>query len=337
MGIVRSSLEWLGPAAILRRLMLRLEGLRFLYVTGKGGVGKSTVSAALGAQLAASGRRVLLAFAAESLGQSRLLGRPIAHEPTEVLPGLFALGIDADESMQEYATSVLGSRRVAAVLFHTSVARGFLHGIPGLRAWAFLGKSWYFADPEGGGPEEGVEPFDTVIVDAPATGDATDVLRVPTVIRELAPRGRLRDDADACVRMLRDPRRTAVVPVTILEDLPVTELEELVGVVRGELRLPLGPVLVNRVTPRLFDSAARERLAAAAFAAERAFPPPRDQPGESVLDLAARHALREREGEELRARVDALGCGRLELPEQGAPPAGAADLVRLGAAITAPA
>src|SRR5688572_31018590 len=147
------------------RVSFALDGLRFLYVTGKGGVGKSTLAAGVARYLAARGRRVLLVFEHESLGAERLLGRSIGLSPTELEPGFFACGIEPEAAMQEYARSVLKSARLTEALFHGRVARGFLHGIPGLSSWAFLGKAWYFAEPTPDGPALGAPLVDTVVVD----------------------------------------------------------------------------------------------------------------------------------------------------------------------------
>jgi len=308
-----------------------LDGLRFLYVTGKGGVGKSTLAAGLATYLAARGRRVLLVFEHGSLGQERLLGRSVGLSPLQLGPNFFACAIEAESSMREYAESVLKSARLADALFHAKAARGFLHGIPGLSAWAFLGKAWYFAEPRADGPALGAPVVDTVIVDGPATGDSTDMLRVPRVIREVAPKGRLRRDADACYDMLRDPARTNVLVATTLDDLPVTETKGLVRTIREELELPLGPLFVNQVQKDLFSPEDRARLADREREAGNAAGN-RDAI-ESVISLASRRARSEVQANLGRAHLQELELPLWEIPLLAPEPQGPAGLEALAAAL----
>jgi len=311
-----------------------LEGLRFLYVTGKGGVGKSTVAAGVAQYLAARGRRVLLVFEHQSLNPQRLLGRNVGLSPQALGPNLFACAIEPETAMQEYARSVLKSARLTEALFHGKVARGFLHGIPGLSAWAFLGKAWYFAEPSLDGPALGAPRVDAVVVDGPATGDSTDMLRVPSVIRDVAPRGRLRRDADACYEMLRDPTRTNVLVTTTLEELPVTETESLVRAIRDELALPLGPLLVNQVQENLLSLADRARLLSSAqqptFASEAEG---NRDPVSRVIALARRRARSEAQADLQRARLRALELPLWEIPLLEPEPQGSAGLEAVAAAL----
>ena len=304
-----------------------LDGLRFLYVTGKGGVGKSTLAAGLATYLAARGRRVLLVFEHGSLGQERLLGRSIELSPLRLGPNFHACAIEPESSMREYAESVLKSARLADALFHAKAARGFLHGIPGLSAWAFLGKAWYFAEPSADGPALGAPEVDTVIVDGPATGDSTDMLRVPRVIREVAPKGRLRRDADACYDMLRDPTRTSVLVVTTLDDLPVTETVALVRAIREDLEIPLGPLFVNQVQKDLFSPEDRARLA------DRQSEAGNKDAIERVISLASRRARSEVQANLGRARLQELELPLWEIPLLAPEPQGPAGLEALAAAL----
>ncbi len=313
--------------------MQRLTGLKFLYITGKGGVGKSTVAAAVSCALAQQGNRVLLAYEAEALGQGRLLGVQKSPHVQEVLPNLWAVAIEPELSMQEYAESILRSRRVASALFQNQVAKGFLSGVPGLSAWAFLGKAWFYAEPSAQGPEREVN-VDTVVVDAPATGDSTDILRVPTIIQDLAPRGRLRRDAELCSEMLHDPQRMAVLPVTLLEELPVTETEELVKVVRQELRMPLGPLIINQTRETLFSEVDRGKLAGWLEDS-----PAQESCGnlERFISLAARRASAEHQALDLLPRLESLELPQLWLPHLRPEPQGRSGLASLARALAPPA
>lgn len=303
------------------------SAIRFLFVTGKGGVGKSTVALALGLSLASRGRKTLVVAASGSTQLTHLVGRAITTTPVEVAPRLFSAFIDPEEAMREYVESALHSRWLSDALFHRKFSRGFLYGIPGLRPWALLGKAWYYSEKERSGPSLPEAPFDTVIVDAPATGDSTDLLRVPRIITEVAPLGRLRRDAEACWTMLRDPRQTRIVAVTLPEDLPVTETCELVAVVREELGLPLGPLVVNQRSPELLSARLREKLSS--LDRESLEPEVR-----SVFRAAERRALREQSEETELVRLRGLGLPLLEIPRFSAPPQGISGLTDFAAHLT---
>ncbi len=307
--------------------MRSLSGLRFLYVTGKGGVGKSTVAALVARALSREGRRVLLCYESAALGQERLLGQPKVREPAprpvQVATNFWSLAISATASMQEYSETILKSRRLAAALFDSHVAKGFLHGVPGLPAWAFLGKAWFYADPTQDGPYKYLKDLDTVVVDAPATGDSTDILRVPSIIEELAPRGRLRKDAELCRIMLHDAKQTAILPVTLLEELPVAETEELVEVVAQDLKLPVGPLFLNQVRRRIFAPEDRAKLAGWTGGDTTG------DPAAQVIDLAARRARAEIQAVDLVERLLSLKLELVSVPHQLPPPEGPEGLDRL--------
>ncbi|MCH2110090.1 MAG: hypothetical protein MK135_12245 [Polyangiaceae bacterium] len=296
--------------------MNRLVGRRLLYVTGKGGVGKSTVALSIGRYLAEKGQRVLVCAPQGSGGLLRLIqGAPQQGEPAiaslrdslvspEAGGCLDAMLIDPAEAVRGYIEMVLGSPRVAAALFQPKIAEGFLRGLPGLESWALLGRAWHAC--RAGGPDRPAGDYDVAIFDAPATGSGTDILRVPGILSELAPAGRLRSDAVACHTMLVDPLQSAVVPVAILEELPVTETLELITTVREDLKQPLGPLIINRTVPEKLSPAVREKLAGSAV--DDAFGPLQREARRESLRLG------------YRKRLAACGLPLIELPNLEIPP-----------------
>jgi anion-transporting ArsA/GET3 family ATPase len=123
--------------------------------------------------------------------------------------------------------------------------------------WAMLGKAWWHTTELG---EDGRPRFDMVILDAPATGHGLDMLRVPKVIVDVVPSGLLRRDAERAWTMFQDPATSAVVLVTLPEELPTTETIELARALKDELHLPIGKVVVNAVLPPLFSREERVAL-----------------------------------------------------------------------------
>ncbi len=246
-----------------------LTALQFLFVTGKGGVGKSTFSGLLGVVAANRGRHALVVLPQTSHNTPSLFGRTLTTEPQVVYQSqhgsLSLVVVDPESAMREYCNHVLHSQMLTNALFHPKVAGGFLLGIPGLSDWALLGKSWAFTPSGTFTLPSGQRRYDVVIFDAPASGDGTKMLKVPHVILDLTPfdrasPGRLRDDARLCKEMLSDARRSAVLLVTLAEDLAITEMEENLRYISGDLGFPVGPLVLNRVVTPLFDARDQAQL-----------------------------------------------------------------------------
>jgi anion-transporting ArsA/GET3 family ATPase len=222
----------------------------FLFVTGKGGVGKTTVAAALGRALAQQGRRVLLALtsdgsAAELLGTATIPADHIA----QVTRGLFVTLIEPEVALREYGSMVLRSKVAYAALFGNRYSQTFFSGVPGLYQWATLGKAWFHSEER---DSKGEARFDVVILDAPATGHALEMLRVPLLITKVAPKGLLRRDADLALGKLRDSARSGVVVVSLAEELAVSESLQLVSELAA-LELPVASLILNAMARPLFQ------------------------------------------------------------------------------------
>lgn len=237
-----------GPSLLDRRLLL---------VTGKGGVGKSTVSAALALLAARAGKRVLVCEVNAQERIAPLLGAPPAGPAIrEALPGLFTVDVTPQDSMREYGLMVLKFRTIYDAVFENRVVRYFLKAIPSLAELVMLGKILHEARAE----EHGRPRWDVVVVDAPATGHAVQLFRVPAVLMDTVPAGPLRRDAEWMRDLLLDPAMTALSIVTLPEEMPVNESIELDAQVREVLGIPRGFLFVNALPEVRFSPAERERL-----------------------------------------------------------------------------
>jgi anion-transporting ArsA/GET3 family ATPase len=274
--------------------MTPLEDRRFLFVTGKGGVGKTTVSAALAVNMAAKGRRVLIAMCNAKERLADMLGTPpIGPEITSVGANLWAVNIEPEVAMEEYGMLALKSRTLYKILFDNSYARASFKAVPGMHEWAMLGKAWWHTTET---LADGSNKYDVVILDAPATGHGLDMLRVPKVIREVVPPGLLRRDADRALDLFRDEKRSAVVLVTLPEEMPTSETIELAAALTGELKLPIGRVVVNGMLPPLFSK--EERGVLEGLGSVRP-----TSPGEAALASGRDRAIRERVQQESLSRL----------------------------------
>ncbi|HEX3906291.1 MAG TPA: ArsA-related P-loop ATPase [Polyangia bacterium] len=221
-----------------------LFGLRLVVVSGKGGVGRTTVAAALARAAANAGKRVLIATSAPTDRLGRLFGRPALDATVSaVAPGIDAVNMTPESALREYGVLTLRSELVARALFENRATRAFLGAVPGLDAYALLGKAWWHTTERAG---ERLR-YDLTILDGPASGHAALMLRIPGAILAAMPKGPLARDAHAVEDLLHDPARAALLVVTLPEELPAREAGELVAATRDGLHLPLGPLVVNAV------------------------------------------------------------------------------------------
>ncbi len=273
---------------------------RFLFVVGKGGVGKTTVATGLALVASSRGKKVLLALVNCQERVSQLLGTdPIGSEIVSVRENLDVVNMTPDAALEEYGLMILKVKAVFNAVFRNRLVRAFLKGTPGLEAWSMLGKAFYHACPPKGEPD-----YDLVIVDAPATGHALDMLRVPFVIENVAPPGLLRRDAARAAEMFRDPERAGAVLVTLPEYMPANETIELWDALTNELQIPVLHLVINRVLNVLFTEKERPVLKSL---------PSKIAEGSGIRGLAVagkRRALRET----VQARAIERVCSHIDAP-----------------------
>jgi anion-transporting ArsA/GET3 family ATPase len=221
-----------------------LLDLRLVFVTGKGGVGKTTVASALALFASQRGKRVLIC---EVDAKGDVAGfyeaPPTGFTEREVLPGLFAMTMDTEASLREYLKLQL---RIPVVGRIGPLAKAFdfvATAAPGVREILTVGKLCY---------EVRERAYDLVVVDAPASGHIVGQLAAPQAINDLVKVGLIRTQTDWMLDILSDPRSTGLVAVCTPEEMPVNETIELADRVRDETTVQLSAVVVNRVLPELF-------------------------------------------------------------------------------------
>ena len=223
---------------------------QLVFVTGKGGVGKTAITAALGMLAASQGKRVLTC---EVDAKGNLADfyetKPNRFAPREVQPGLFSMAMDTEESLKEYLSLQLKLPLIARV---GPLAKSFdflATAAPGVKEILTVGKLCY---------EVRERNYDLVVVDAPATGHVIAQLAAPQAINELVKVGLVRDQTAWMVDMLSNPRVTGAVIVAAPEEMPVTETIELAERIRTETTVDLAAVIVNKVLPELFGRGEEE-------------------------------------------------------------------------------
>ena len=223
---------------------------RLIIVGGKGGVGRSTVAAALACALAEAGRRTLLAAVrCEGRGQqlARLLGvAELGDEITAVRPQLWAVNMNPQAAIREMGMMVLRFRAVYRAVLENRIIRSFLRAVPALDDYSMIGKAWFHTTER---DEAGMFRFDTVVFDGPATGHLISMLRIPQVILDSVPDGPLTADARQARRLLSDAAETALLIVTLAEEMPAAEARDLYRAARNELDIGVAGVVVNGLYP----------------------------------------------------------------------------------------
>jgi anion-transporting ArsA/GET3 family ATPase len=234
-----------------------------LVVTGKGGVGKSTVAAALGLAASARGLRTIVVEVAAREDIPRALASNVAgvYAERSLDERLHHISIDPQRAMEEYLRRALPLGALAALLSRSRIFTTLIAAAPGMRELLTMGKVWELAQHERRARD--AEPYDLVVLDAPATGHGLAMLQAPRTFATVARVGPVAGQGRAIADFLGDPRRTAVLAVSTAEEMPVTETLQLRSQLGEQSGLDLSLVVVNAVVPRRFSAVDERTLRAA--------------------------------------------------------------------------
>jgi anion-transporting ArsA/GET3 family ATPase len=302
---------------------------KLLLVVGKGGVGRSTVAAAIAGQLAERGKRVLLFETNANDRFGNYFDKPpVSTDPVQLAPNLWAVNATPATAIAEYGLMILKFKTVYDMVFENRVTRAFLRAIPGLDEYSLLGKAWYHTLEE----KKSKPVYDTVIFDMPASGHSLSMLKVPSVIVDTVPEGPLTRDARTIKALLADPAQTGTVLVTLAEEMPVNEAIELEQKL-GAMGIVAQQIIVNQVFPEHFPVGSPVAKVVDTLAA---------QPGlSSPLAEVTHHALLSRDRRALNAHYLAELAQRAkapitQLPQLFTTTLGPKDVRALGQRLAAP-
>jgi anion-transporting ArsA/GET3 family ATPase len=232
---------------------------RLLFVTGKGGVGKSTVAASLGLAAAARGKRTIVCEIGSQEHTSRLFNRAqVGFHEVQLEDNLWTISIDPDESMREYVLLQLKVRAMRDLLFRSRVFTYMTAATPGLKELVTIGKIWELSQLDR--KVRKGRKYDLVIVDAPATGHGIGFLQTPRTFANIARVGPIHAQAQELDRFITDHVSTGTAIVSLPEEMPVNETAALERELREEIGVSVDRVYMNALYPERFSNGEAERL-----------------------------------------------------------------------------
>ncbi len=311
---------------------------KLVVVTGKGGVGKSTIAAALGLSAAARGLRTIVVELGDQshlpalLDRARTLPGQVQARPgeeIELAENLSGVTIDQDRAMLEWLQA-LGGRVPGRVLAGSSSFQYFAAAAPGARELVSLVKVWELTSAKRWRKRS--RQYDLVVLDAPATGHALGLLQAPQTFGAIARVGPIFGQAEHVRKLLQDDTTTAYVAVALATEMATGETIDLRDSLRSQLGVELSCAIVNSVLPaRRFSAAEIDRLGRVASdgAADR------DEATRRAAVVAATgvHA-RARAQQKQIARLRRQGLPVLTVPFVFAPELGPDDVLRIGRHLT---
>jgi anion-transporting ArsA/GET3 family ATPase len=206
-------------------------------VTGKGGVGKTTIAVLLALRAARRGRRAVIVETGGARAVAGWFGRASrGYDLVELAPGVATMSVTPELAIEDFVVSRIKVRRLYQLVFQNRVMAPLLEGVPGLGELVQLGKAYALAEER---RPDGAPVWDHVIVDAPATGHGLTMLASPRQMMDVTGAGPFHDNAKLVHAAIADPARTGIVLVSLPEEMPVTEAKELwarLGPAREQVR-----------------------------------------------------------------------------------------------------
>ncbi len=201
---------------------MRRENQKIIFVSGKGGVGKTAVAASLAIIEARRGKKVLLAELGEKSFLRHLFAGAGGAQPHAATDGLDVVRWEAESCLHEYLLHYLRVGKLVDLFFSNVAVQSLINAAPALRELALLGK--ITSGPRGIGPDM---PYDVIVVDAFATGHFKALFMAPVGLAEAVRLGPMGEHSRQIAEIIKNPCTTKMVLVTLPEELPVNEAIDL--------------------------------------------------------------------------------------------------------------
>jgi anion-transporting ArsA/GET3 family ATPase len=272
-------------------LIEQLARRQLLVVTGKGGVGKTVISAVLGQALAATGKRVLVVEVDPRENLHQMIGTPPSGgDILQAGPRLWVQNLKPRQVLDQVVRDQIRLELIVRRVLDSPIYHHFATGAPGLKELAILGHALRLLRGIGG---PGTPEIDTVVLDAPATGHGVTLLASPSLVTDVITNGPFAAMASELTALIADPERCGIVVVTQAEEMPVEEALELRVALKDRIRRDAEALVVNGLYPP-------------------APPSPEEKDNELVSLWRKRRRLNERELDRLKASWQGP---RVELPQ----------------------
>ena len=228
-----------------------LDGLlahRLVAILGKGGVGRSSISAAIAAMAAERGKRTLIIEADLRGPVAVSYGKTPGFKPVELKPNLFGMTLGGQESLEDYLGLVM-PRTILRAVFASSIYQYFVHAAPALRELTMMGKVFHEIERR----PASLKRWDLVVFDMPASGQALSLIRTPFAARETFGDSVVGREARNIANLIGDRAKCAMVAVTTAEALALAETLELNRTL-ATLKIDTAAIFFNRTSPAAFEA-----------------------------------------------------------------------------------
>lgn len=230
-----------------------------LLVTGKGGVGKSTVAATLARVASKQGKRVLL-IELEAVSRAAPLFNTasIGPQPTFVAPNLAVMCLHSEDSLRYFFTQQLKIETLVNLALRNRAVDNFFKAVPAIKPMLFLYHLWRLESEHG---PQGDRTWDLIVCDLPTSGFVAGMFAIPRTLATVFRLGPIANYADGMRDMLIDPARSGLILVTLPEEMPVVETLELQQNLTKRFGVQIAAIVLNGLYPQLFSEDDLARLA----------------------------------------------------------------------------
>ncbi len=233
---------------------------RLILLSGKGGVGKTTLAISLALLAARQKKRTLIVEMNSTERVAPFFGfKEIGHKEIPLAPYLTGINLDPKECFEEYVLMRIKFKTLFDAFVNNRFVTFFLNAIPGFNELLMIGKIYDLERQKKGFARKDPQ-YDLIIVDGPATGHGVSTFEVPNIVKRAVRVGPLHTQSVALEKLLKDENKTIFCPVTLAEEMPVVETLELMKMIEARLGIKIGPIFVNGIKDKLFTDAEVTRM-----------------------------------------------------------------------------